>query len=75
MVISFLPPATSNGTLATTSPIMICVIGQNAISAMTPATARPLYRAGMTFFSPGFAFTNQVPTMEAMMAKPPIARG
>jgi hypothetical protein len=29
----------------------------------------------MTFRSPGFAFTNQVPTIDAMMAKPPMASG
>ena len=29
----------------------------------------------MTFFSPGFALTNQVPTIEAMIAKPPITSG
>jgi hypothetical protein len=57
------------------SPIITCVMGQNAISAMAPAQASPLYRAGMTFFSPGFAFTNQVPAIEAMIAKPPITSG
>jgi len=29
----------------------------------------------MTFLSPGRAFTNQVPTIEAMMAKPPMTSG
>ena len=68
-------PPISNGTLATMPPIMTCVMGQNAITARMPATHRPLYRAGITFFSPGFALTNQVPTIEARIEKPPIASG
>ena len=56
-------------------PIMTCVMGQNAITARMPATHRPLYSAGMTFFSPALAFTNQVPMIEARIEKPPIASG
>ena len=51
------------------------VIGMSAISATAPATMRPLYSAGITFLSPGFALTNHVPMMEAMMAKPPMTSG
>jgi len=29
----------------------------------------------MTLTSPGLAFTNQVPAIDAMMAKPPIVSG
>ena len=57
-------------------PIISSVIGQKAISARTPATVRPLYSAGITFLLAGLGLDqNQVPTIEAMMAKPPITSG
>ena len=41
-LIMVIRPAISKGTFSTISPIRIWVIGQNAISATRPATARPL---------------------------------
>ncbi len=41
----------------------------------TPATIRPLYSAGITFFMPGVAFTKPQPMMDAMMDTPPSSSG
>ena len=43
--------------------------------AVTPATARPLYSAGMTFFMPGLALTNPQPMIDAMIDTPPSSSG
>ena len=48
--------------------------GRKATAAMPPATASPRYRAFM-IFSPSRALTKKVPTIEAMMARPPITKG
>ena len=49
--------------------------GENAIIDSTPATARPLYRAGITFFIPGEALTKVQPMIEAMIDTPPSNSG
>ena len=35
----------------------------------------PLYKAGITFFMPGVAFTKLQPTIEAKIDKPPSTSG
>ena len=45
------------------------------MSDSTPAIARPLYSAGITFFMPGEAFTKKQPMMNAMMDTAPSASG
>ena len=40
-----------------------------------PATASPLYRAGITFNMPGFALTKKQPMIEAMIDTAPKASG
>ncbi len=57
------------------SAITALVTNQNAISDSTPATARPLYSAGITFFMPGEALTAKQPMMDAMMDTPPSSSG
>ena len=74
-MISLLPPGMSKGTCLSTSPITYSVMGQKATKARPPATHRPRYNAGITFFSPGLAFTHQVPRIEATIEKPPRTRG
>ena len=41
----------------------------------TPATASPLYSAGITFFMPGLALTKKQPMIEAMIDTPPSTSG
>ena len=57
------------------SGISQLVTKQKAISDRTPATARPLYSAGITFFMPGEALTKKQPMMDAMIDTPPSASG
>ncbi len=45
------------------------------MSARMPATHSPRYSAGITFLSPGFALTNQVPTIEARIENAPRTSG
>ena len=52
-----------------------CVTHQKAASDRMPATARPLYSAGITLVMPGLAFTKKQPMMDAMMDTPPSASG
>jgi hypothetical protein len=47
------------------SGIICLVTKKKAIRLSTPAIARPLYRAGMTFFMPGDALTKKQPMMDA----------
>ena len=51
------------------------VTNQKAMSESTPAIARPLYSAGITFFMPGLALTKKHPTMDARMDTPPSTNG
>ena len=45
------------------------------MSESTPAMARPLYSAGITFFMLGDAFTKKQPMMDATMDTAPSASG
>jgi len=70
MALATAPPASSTpvGNIAR-------VTNQKAMSDSTPATMRPLYSAGITFFMPGLAFTKAQPMMEAMIDTPPRTSG
>jgi hypothetical protein len=57
------------------SGISHLVTKKKAISDSTPAIARPLYRAGITFFMPGEALTKKQPMIEAMIDTAPSASG
>jgi hypothetical protein len=54
---------------------MAWVTKKKATSDRAPATARPLYRAGMTFFMPGDALTKKQPMMDATIDTAPRASG
>ena len=45
------------------------------MSDNTPAMARPLYSAGITFFMPGLALTKKQPMIDAMIDTAPSASG
>ena len=51
------------------------VTNQKATSDSTPAIARPLYSAGITFFMPGLALTKKQPMMDATIDTAPSASG
>ena len=57
------------------SGITSIVTPMKAMNDRTPATARPLYNAGMTFFMPGEALTNEQPMIDAMIDTPPSSSG
>ncbi len=61
-------PSASSGMMAIVTPM-------KAMNDRTPATARPLYRAGITFFMPGLALTNEQPMIDAMIDTPPSSSG
>jgi hypothetical protein len=61
--------------LMASSGIMFQVTNAKAIKLKTPATIKPLYKAGMTFFMPGEALTKKHPMIEAMMDTPPKTKG
>ena len=47
----------------------------HSCSTSTPATIRPRYRAGITFFMPGLALTKDTPMIDAMIETPPSTSG